>query len=198
MNNSKKTWIVLVVVLFLAGAAGGYFFLHKFIARDKLAPSTSVQENLPGGAEDFFSLRLSYPVNNSLQVVEKKVLRRTRQSAMADAVIEEYLKGPGNGKTSQVPQNVNLLGLYKDSAQILYIDLSDEMRRNFQGDALTEYLLLKGIYVSLISNLQDVQDVKILIEGKEAETLGGHLYLKFPLKNTVSYDFKGDTKVSDE
>jgi hypothetical protein len=91
-----------------------------------------------------------------------------------------------------------LLGLYKDASQVLYADLSDELRRNFQGDALDEYLLLKGIYETIISNLRDVQDVKILIEGKEAETLGGHLYLKFPLKNTVAYDFKGDVRVTDD
>lgn len=118
--------------------------------------------------------------------------------AMAGAVIEEYFKGPGNVKSSQIPQNVKLLGLYKDSSQMLYVDLSDELRRNFQGDALTEYLLLKGLYESLISNLQDVQDIKILIEGKEAETLGGHLSLKYPLKNTVVYEYKGDSKVSDD
>lgn len=194
--NSKKTWIFLVFILFLAGASGGYFLLHKFIGKDRPSPATSIQEGFSGGPEEFFSLRLSYPVNNTLQVMEKKVPRPAGQSATADAIIEEYLKGPGNGKTSQVPQNVKLLGLYKDQAQVLYVDLSDEIRRNFQGDALTEYLLLKGIYESLVSNLQDVRDVKILIEGKEAETLGGHFYLKFPLKNTVAYDFKGDTKVS--
>jgi spore germination protein GerM len=196
--NSKKIWVLLVVILFLAGASGGYFLFRKFALKEKLLPSASVQENVPAGAEEFTALRLYYPIDNRLELIEKKVPRRTKQMTLADAVIEEYFKGPGNGKSSQVPQNVKLLGLYRDSAQMLYLDLSDELRRNFQGDALTEFLLLKGVYESLISNLQDVQDIKILIEGKEAETLGGHLYLKFPLKNTVAYEYKGETKATDE
>jgi hypothetical protein len=72
------------------------------------------------------------------------------------------------------------------------------MRRNFQGDALSEYLLLKGIYESLVSNVQDFQDVKLLVEGKEIETLGGHFYLKYPLKNTFSAEIRGDSKIQDE
>ena len=196
--NSKKIWIVLVVLFFLAGASGGYFLFRKLAVKETLPSQSSLQENTTPGGEDFIALRLYYPIGNRIDLVEKKVPRRTKQMAMVGAVIEEYFKGPGNGKASQIPQNVKLLGVYKDSSQILYIDLSDELRRNFQGDALTEYLLLKGIYESLISNIQDVQDIKILIEGKEAETLGGHIYLKYPLKNTVAYDFKGDSKVSDD
>ena len=50
---------------------------------------------------------------------------------------------------------------------MLYVDLSDEFRRNFYGgDAAAEFLLLRGLYESLISNVYDITDVKILIEGE--------------------------------
>jgi spore germination protein GerM len=197
--NSKKLWVILVSLFFLAGASGGFFLFKKLTLKEKPAPTSgSVQDSAQPGSDEVISLRFYYPADGRLALIEKRVARRTRQMAMAGAVIEEYFKGPGNGKASQIPLNVKILGLYKDASQILYVDLSDELRRNFQGDALGEYLMLKGIYESLISNLQDIQDIKILIEGKEAETLGGHTYLKYPLKNTVAYEFKGDSKVTDE
>jgi hypothetical protein len=80
--------------------------------------------------------------------------------------------------------------LYKGEDRVLYVDLSDEFRRNFQGDALTEFFLLKGLYESIISNVEDIQDVKVLVDGKEVETLGGHLYLLYPLKDMVSYEYR--------
>ena len=110
------------------------------------------------------------------------------QIAIAEAAVEEYLKGPSSVAVSSIPRDVRLLGLYKDADRILYVDLSDEFRRNFQGDALTEFLILRGLYESLVSNIQDVQDVKVLIEGTERETLGGHLYLLYPLKNMVPHE----------
>ncbi len=196
--SSKKLWIALLVVFFLAGVSGSYFLLRKFPFAEKPAVPTASSQNSPSEPEDLFTLRIFYPVDNRLRITEKKLQRRTKQAAIAEAVIEEYFKGPEKGGVSPVPQNVKLLGLYRDPKQILYIDLSDDLRRNFRGDALAEYLLLKGIYESLIENIQDLQDVKILVEGKEIETLGGHVYLKYTLKNIVSYEFKEDSKISGE
>ncbi len=197
--NSRKIWIILVITLFLAGATGGFLLFRKFTLKGKAMESPGVvQDANQLGGEEPVALRLYYPGDGRLALSEKNISRRLKQITMATAVIEEYFKGPGSAKSPHFPQNVKLLGLYKDASQMLYADLSDELRRNFQGDALDEYLLLKGIYETIISNLQDVQDVKILIEGKEVESLGGHLYLKFPLKNMVAYDFKGDVRIVDE
>ena len=195
--NNKFIWIFLLILFFLAGAAGSYFFSARFTRTEK--PSvTAPEQGLQPTTEDLFSLRIYYPAGDHLEMLEKKLPRRSRSTAVAEAVIEEFFKGAPDNKTPSVPQNVKLLGLYKDAGQVLYIDLSDELRRNFQGDALSEYLLLKALYESLISNLQDFQDFKILIEGRELETLGGHIYLKYPLKNIVSYESKSNSKAQSE
>ena len=84
-----------------------------------------------------------------------------------------------------IPPGVKVLGLYQGSDGILYVDFSDELRRNFQGDAAAEFLLLRGLYESIISNVKGVDDVKVLIEGKEIESIGGHVLALYPLKATV-------------
>jgi len=147
---------------------------------------------------DVSVLRIYLPHNDRLDLVEKKIPKRISNTGIAEAVVEEFFKQTVTEGVSSIPQNVKLLGLFKDEGQMLYVDLSDEVRRNFQGDALSEYLLLKGIYESLVSNVQDFQDVKILVEGKEIETLGGHFYLNDPLKNTFSAEVKGESKIPDE
>jgi spore germination protein GerM len=196
--GSPKFWIPLLLILCIAGGAGGYFFLGRYF-RPQKQPVTATAVPVPTGnaqEEDLFNLRMFYPVGNRLEMIEKVLPRRTKKSAVIEAVIEEYFKGPGQGLTSCIPQNVKLLGLYKGADQILYVDLSDEVRRNFQGDALQEYLLLRGLYESLISNLEDISDIKILVDGREIETLGGHVYLKYTLKTAVSYEYKGDEEIS--
>jgi spore germination protein GerM len=195
--SNKKTWIVLIVLFFLAGVSGSYFLFSTFARQDKSASAQGPSDEATG-QEDLFDLRMFYPIEGRIETIEKKLPRRTKQSTIAEAVVEEYFMGPENGKASPIPQNVRLLGIYKGYDRILYVDLSDEVRRNFQGDALSEFLVLKGFYESLIANLQDIQDVKVLVEGREIETLGGHFYLNFPLKNTVSYDFRTDGKISDD
>lgn len=195
--NNKKLWISLIVLLFLAGAAGSYFFMRNFAKSEKKSPSTAAQSPAME-PEDVSILRIYQPRNNGLEMTERKIPKRISNIGIAEAVIEEFFKPTAANGASAIPQNVKLLGLYKDEGPILYIDLSDEVRRNFQGDAMSEYLLLKGLYESLVSNVQDFQDCKILVEGKEIETLGGHFYLKYALKNTFSVEIKGESKIQDE
>lgn len=184
MNTKKLSIIILLGLLFIGGLAGGYFYFskvsHKHVPEERVEP-------LPQ-AGDLFALKIYYPVGNRLQIEERRLLRRTAQIAIAEAIVEEFLKGPVNMKISDMPKDARLLGIYRDENRMLYIDLSDEFRRNFQGDALMEFLLLKGLYESLISNLGEIEDVKVLIEGREIETLGGHLCLSYPLKDMVLYE----------
>ena len=188
MNIKKVSGIALLILLFLVGVTGGYFYFSKMIQKDKPGSERTIDGQAK--TEDVFLLRIYYPVANQLQVEERKLPRRTGQMAIAAVTVEEYLKGPAGAAETNIPKDVKLLGLYKGADRILYVDLSDECRRNFQGDALTEFFFLKGLYESIISNVEDVQDVKVLIEGKEAETLGGHVYLLYPLKDVVSYEYR--------
>ncbi len=185
MNIKKVSGIILLVILFLAGVAGGYLYFMKVFSKGK--PEGKIGETLTA-TEDLFSLRIYYPVGNRLQLEERRLPRRSAQIAIAEAAVEEFLKGPADAVKSNIPKDARLRGIYKDADGILYVDLSDEFSRNFQGDVVTELLLLRGLYESLVSNVHDIQDIKVLLEGKEIETLGGHFYLLYPLKEMVSHE----------
>jgi len=200
--NSNRLIVGIASLLLLAGlSGGGYYFFRNFTItkQKKTVPQESVQSVLPEPGETT-TIRLYYPLEGRLEISEKAIPRRTRPSLVAEALVEEYFKQPAAAKSPEgqdpvVPANVKLLGSYRDANQVLYIDLSDEVRRNFHSDAGTEYLLLKGLYETILSNMSDVADVKVLVEGKEIETLGGHMLLKFPLKNLVGYEIRGETKL---
>lgn len=185
MGSKKYSRVIILVLIFAAGMGGGYLYFAK-----KFPPYNSrVEEAGKEGAivtDDLFTLRIYYPVDGRLQMEERKIQRRTTQMSIAEAVVAEFLRGPVLAKASGVPFDAKLLGLYRGDDGILYVDLSDEFRRNFSGDAAAEFLLLKGFYESLVSNVQEITDVKVLIEGREIESLGGHINLLYPLKDTVS------------
>lgn len=187
MASKKYLWIPAFLLLFAAGMTGGYFYFSKKFP-SQARPEKVTEERSISTVEDMFTLRIYYPVNGRLQMEERKAQRKTQQMTVAEAVISEFLKGPVNVSVSEIPKDTKLIGLYRGDDGMLYVDLSDEFRRNFGGDAAAEFLLLRGLYESLISNVYDITDVKILIEGREMESLGGHLYLSYPLKDIVSSD----------
>jgi spore germination protein GerM len=185
MNLKQKSGIILLLFLFVGGVVGGYLYFSKVIPQEKTASEETANNTK---SEDLLSLRIYYPVGDQLQMEERRPPKRTGSTAIAEAAVDEYLKGSAVATIAYLPRGARLLGLYKGTDGMLYIDLSDEFRRNFQGDVFAEFLLLKGLYESIISNVQDIQDIKILIEGKETETLGGHLFLLYPLKDMVSHE----------
>lgn len=201
MNNRKIiAWAAATVVVLGLAAGGGYYFFHNFtITKQQRTPAQADSPGLMNGQQiDTITVRLYFPAGGRLEVTEKTIPRKIRTSSIAEAVIEEYFRVPANATDSVIPARVKILGLYRDAMQILYVDLSDELRRNFHADALSEYLVLKGLYETVVSNIPDIQDVKVLVEGKEIESLGGHVLLKYPLKNSVSPEVRAEVPLSDE
>jgi spore germination protein GerM len=191
--NSKAKWAISIF-LSIAMITGGYFLVLSVLQSQEVKKAQSVQD-ASGNYKDYFFLRIYYPLRGRILFREIRIPKRTKQIALAESVVEEFFMEPDTIDISYFPRNVKLLGLYKDPDRILYIDLSDEFLRNFQGDALSEYLLLKSLHKSLVSNLQDFRDYKILVEGKEIETLGGHYYLKYTLNDMLSYEYPGEKKL---
>lgn len=182
--RSPKVFITVLVflVLFAGGIAAGYFFFMKTTQKKVFLKGPETAR--PAGAAT--TIQVYFPIEDRLQAEDRQVPRPPSRLASARVTVEEFLKGPKTAGKSYVPEGARLLGVYDGEDGILYIDLSDEFRRNLKVDALGEFLLLRGLYESILTNVYGVADVKILIERAETETLGGHISLLKPLGETVS------------
>ncbi len=183
LSSRRVVWILIFALLFLGGIAVGFVYFSKYVSFRHPGESAAPAEK---EVEEFSFVRVYYPSEDRLVMEERRVRRQVSQIAIAEEIVREFLKGPSGGAKSYVPAGARLLRVYLGSDGVLYADLSDEFRRNFQGDALTEFLLLKGLYETLISNVTGINDVKVIIEGKEIESIGGHLSVLHPLKGFVS------------
>jgi len=181
IDKRRLLLVLLFIILFIGGVSGGYIYFSK-----RFAPGQTAETPRTEGQADDISIKVYYPSEGRLVEEERRVRRQKTVLSIAEACIEEFLRTPPDRGRSDVPSGARLLGVYYGSDGILYANLSDEFRRNFQGDALTEFLLLKGLYETVITNVPGIGDVKILIEGMEIESLGGHIYAMYPLKDTLS------------
>lgn len=192
---NKRHSLKIIILLLIAGMALGYIFFSKKTKTDLSRTGDTLAKTASGNTdkifEDNITIRLSFPSDEKLRIEERKVQVKAAKMSLAQTVVEEFLKGPSNIKDSGMPNNIKLLGIYKGEDGILYIDLSDDARRNFGGDVMSEFLLLKGLYESIMSNVPDIMDIKLVVEGREMETLGGHIYIIYPLKEILSQDVGG-------
>jgi hypothetical protein len=83
---------------------------------------------------------------------------------------------------SVIPEGTTLRAFYVAANGEAFVDLSPEVSSRHPGGSFTELLTVYAIVNAITANLSSVQRVQILIDGKEADTLAGHIDLRRPLQ----------------
>ena len=92
----------------------------------------------------------------------------------------------GDPLVSAVPSGTALRAVYLTERGDAYVDLSHEAVTAHPGGTLNELLTVYTIVNALTVNLPAVKSVQILIDGKEVETLAGHVDLRQPLAKNLA------------
>ncbi|MBF0318085.1 MAG: GerMN domain-containing protein [Nitrospirae bacterium] len=191
MRKGKLILIIIISLLLLCAGAVAYYF---FVWRDD--GQTPSQNIVARGEQDkildnSIELKIFYPEGTGLKKINIKTKQTFDSIKTAEVALVELFAGKSIPNRSGIPSDVKLLGLYYGIDKILYVDASGELQRNFHGDTMAELLLLKSIYETVVNNME-ADDVKVLINGTETESLGGHFYLKYPLKRIVTQEIVVD------
>ncbi len=97
-------------------------------------------------------------------------------------IVEALANGPRTGLMRTLPEGTALNAFYITRDGTAYVDLSDKIRRAHPGGIKSELFIIYSIVNSLILNIPEIDAVKILIGGRDAMTLAGHIDLRFPFK----------------
>ena len=81
-----------------------------------------------------------------------------------------------------IPQGAKLRGIFISERNEAFVDLDASIRTAHPGGALQELMTVYTIVNALVTNLPNLQEVQILIDGREADTLAGHVDLRRPLR----------------
>lgn len=88
---------------------------------------------------------------------------------------------------SAVPAGTTLKAIYVTERGEAFVDLSSEITANHPGGALEELFTVYTIVNALTVNLPAITHVQILVGGKEADTLAGHVDLRQPLIKNLTW-----------
>lgn len=87
---------------------------------------------------------------------------------------------------SVVPEGTMLRAFYVTERGDAFVDLSPEASSGHPGGSSSELLTVYAIVNAVTANLPSIQRVQILIDGREADTLAGHVDLRRPLQQDLS------------
>ena len=88
---------------------------------------------------------------------------------------------------SAIPPGTTIRALFLTEGGEAYVDLSREAASSHTGGSLDEILTIYTIVNALTANLPAVTTVQLLVEGKEVDTLSGHIDLRRPLAKNLTW-----------
>lgn len=132
---------------------------------------------------------LFYVSEDGLELVP--VSREVRYGAtpaeQARYIAEAQVAAPSEGLASAIPVGTTVRAVYLGARGDAYVDLSPEAATAHKGGSLNEALAVYALVNALTANLPDVAAVQILIDGREVDTLAGHLDLRQPFRRALKW-----------
>ena len=104
----------------------------------------------------------------------------------ARAIIEAQLAAAAP-LVSAIPAETKLRDVFVTERGDAFIDLSGDITAKHPGGSLAEILTVYTLVNALTVNLPAVTRVQILVDGKEVDTLAGHVDLRHPLSKNMEW-----------
>lgn len=126
------------------------------------------------------------PDGSSLVGVRREVPLGAGRVEQGRQILMQALTPPPSGYLSPIPRGTALRAFYVTDRGEAIVDLSEEVSTAHPGGTSAELLTIGAIVNDVTANLPAVQRVQVLIEGRQVDTLAGHVDVRRSLSRTDS------------
>ena len=162
--------------------------LERLVGVQPVAEPATTQPSEPPPGVPHITATLFYGSSDGQALVPVR-----RDVALADGVVPQgreilaaQLQGAPAPYVSVIPAGTMLRAFYVTDRGDAFVDLSPEVSSLHAGGSLTELLTVFAIVNAVTANLPTIQRVQILVDGREVDTLAGHVDLRRPLERDAS------------
>jgi hypothetical protein len=163
---------VFVVLSVLAAAAGAYVW-HR--TSEVPAPAGPAMR-IPVRFDEPLAVTLDLPGGGSLFPQTASVKRQPDTQGQAREVLYALLSNQ-HAAQSPVLADLRLRAFYLDSEGTAFVDVTSLPPTGVKASAWEELLGLYAVVDTLTGNFDEIKRVRFLVDGREAQTLAGHIDL---------------------
>jgi hypothetical protein len=186
--SGRKTALVAAGIGVTALVAWLLFFaLPRWYTRPPVHPPAAADASAPDQAVRKIKARLFYVADDGLRLagIERDVPFAEGTADQARAILEAQFAAAPPPLISAIPAGTALRALFVTPDGTAFVDLSPEIATAHPGGSLNELLTVYTIVHDLTVNLPALTSVQLLVDGKEVETLAGHIDLRRPLSRNL-------------
>ena len=193
--------VIGIAAVAIVGAWLLFYWLPRWRSQPA-APTASAGTQGPSVPGRKITATLYYIAEDGMSLVgvQREVPFGEPVAEQARWIVETQLGPAPQPFAASVPAGTTLRGVYvteRDCAAAAaaasgcqrdaFVDLSAQARTGHTGGALDELFTIYAIVDAVTVNLPVISRVQILVEGKEVDTLAGHVDLRHPLEKNLKW-----------
>lgn len=180
-----------IAIFALAAAWVIFWGLPKWYGARQIQPPAAdagAASSAPGSAVRRITATLFSVSDDGLSLVpvQREVPFGSSIGDQARAIIEAQLSLPPP-LLAAIPLDTKLREIFVTERGDAFVDLSGDVSTKHTGGSLDEILTVYTIVDALTVNLPAILRVQILVDGKEVDTLAGHVDLRHPLAKSMDW-----------
>ncbi|MFB3926121.1 MAG: GerMN domain-containing protein [Syntrophales bacterium] len=175
-KNTRFFFLFLIVAVFIGSFVFLFFTLSDFVDFSPSGKSSSAKKKEKMKVVLYFS-----DANERFLVAEKRLIPKSSDTAeQAEELIKALIDGPRTDLVRTLPEGTKLKGVRMENATAR-VDFDGSLIEQHPGGSTSEVATIYSLVNSLTANFPDIKSVKITVDGKDIETLKGHIDTRQPI-----------------
>jgi spore germination protein GerM len=173
-------WVLAVVLLV---CVAGFLWWYAWPWSDRMPSRVSERDTrVPAGEE--VTLWYTSLQQDALVAEKRRIAPAATTVERAKLVLSELIAGPQGDALRTLASEVQVRELFIDEQGTAYVDFSEGLSLQHPSGPWSEMLTIRSIVQTLAANIPEIKRVQILIEGREVDTLAGHIDIRQPLASS--------------
>jgi hypothetical protein len=185
----RRTALLAAAIIVALAAVWTLFTIAPRWYRTPASATAAAPAAAPSAPERRINATLYYISEDGLSLpgIQREIQFAEPIVEQARRIVEAQLAEAPPPYVSSIPPGTSLRALFIGERGEAFVDLSADVRSKHPGGALDELFTTYAIVNALTVNLPAITRVQILIDGKEADTLAGHVDLRHPLQKNLTW-----------
>ena len=192
MNELRIALALFLLVIIALGV--GYYLTEAELKRQRRVglqdPQVSQPDRMPspsGSSSGEMQVRVFFcapgataPGEGFLVSEERIVLQTGEPVFNARQIVDELVQGPEEEGTAIFRQDATIRQIFVLEDKTAVVDISRKTAESLAGGIRMELCAVHSITRSLVENLEEIDQVRFLVGGKQELTLSGHVSIGKP------------------
>lgn len=180
-KKKKKGARLLILSLITAVVFGSLIFFFVTLFDSLYPPVTGKGEGAYAKKEKWVATLYFSDANERFLMPEKRRIIKDKDSAgQVRELVKALLDGPKTKLVNTFPQETELQSVKIEGGQRAVVSFNKNLIRNHPGGSASEMATIYSLTNTLTANILAIKEVKLLVDGKELESIGGHIDTRRP------------------